>query len=383
MRALIYRIQQLCQRIIPSEAPTKAEITQLVQEADDAYKALLTDDEAITRAQGFVFPPDITAHDMSIFNAVGRDFDKLVQTRTAELAPDRLNEATIRRLVDPDDEDIDRLIDISKGVPVLVAPDFTPNEELIPLRQRYLHLQAPMNKEVYKRYCQGKTIILPTDMLAHIPGAHFSSLHVKMEPEKLRLLADSSNAPPSTHPLNSDSVPEQATKRYGPIVHPTIDDMIIMLDSFIQAHPAEEMELYKVDLASAFSLFSIRTSDVRKLGYPLTDGLMQFELTGSFGNTQWPIVFNVLTKIIRRETNKRIALATNEMYVDDICGVSVASHTTANIETITTYIEDLCGRGAIAANKTARSKAEFEWIGYDVHVTNKVVRMPSRPSASS
>ena len=43
MRALIYRIQLLCQRIIPSEAPTKDEITFLVQEADAAYKALLTD----------------------------------------------------------------------------------------------------------------------------------------------------------------------------------------------------------------------------------------------------------------------------------------------------------------------------------------------------
>ena len=378
MRALIYRIQLLCQRIIPSEAPTKDEITLLVQEADAAYKALLTDEDAITQAQGFVFPPDVTTHDMEIFDRVGRDFDKLVQARIAELAPDRLNEANIRKLVAPDDEDLARLIAISKGVPVIVAPDFTPNEEILPLRQRYLHLQAPMNKEVYKRYRQGKTIILPTDMLTHIPGAHFSSLHVKMEPEKLRLLADSSNAPPTTHPLNSDSVHDQAIDLYGPITHPTIEDMINMLDTFIQAHPLDEVELYKVDLASAFSLFSIKTSDVRKLGYPLTDGLMQFELTGSFGNTQWPIVFNVLTKVIRRETNKRITNAANEMYVDDICGVSTASHTTANIDTITTYIEDLCGKGAIAASKTARSKVELEWIGYDVHVTERVVRMSRR-----
>ena len=378
MRALIYRIQTLCQRIIPSEAPSKEEITHLVHEAETAYKALLTDEAAIEQADNFTFPPDVTNHDMDIFEREGRDFDKLVQARNTELANDRLNEHTIRRLVDPLDEDIDRLIAISKGVPVLVDPAFTPNETPPPLRQRYLHLQAPMNKEVYKRYRQGKTIILPTSMLPHIPRAHFSSLHVKMEPEKLRLLADSSNAPADTHPLNSDSVHEQATARYGPIKHPTIEDMILMLDSFLQAHPNEEVELYKVDLASAFSLFSIQTSDVRKLGYLLTDNLMQFELTGSFGNTQWPIVFNVVTKVIRRETNKRIHHAVNEMYVDDICGVSLASHTKENINTITEYVEDLCGKGAIAANKTISSKVELEWIGYDVHVLERVVRMSRR-----
>jgi hypothetical protein len=378
MRALIYRIQMLCQRIIPSETPTKDEITLLVHAAEDAFKALLTDEAAIDQAQGFTFPPDVTAHDTRIFEATGWDFDALVATRIAELPTDRLNEPTIRRLVDPTDEDIERLIDISKGVPVLVSPDFTPNEDPPALRQRYLHLHAPMNKEVYKRYRQGKTIILPLDLLPKIPRAHFSSLHVKMEPEKLRLLADSSNAPPDTHALNSDSVHAQAIARYGPIKHPTIDEMIIMADVFLQAHAHEEVELYKVDLASAFSLFSIHPRDVRKLGYQLTDNLLQFELTGSFGNTQWPIVFNVITKILRRETNKRLRDGVNEMYVDDICGISTAANVTTNIDMITAYVEELCGRGAIAATKTVHSNTELEWIGYDVHVKERVVRMSRR-----
>ena len=259
---------------------------------------------------------------------------------------------------------------------VVTAPDFVPNKSPPPLRQKYVSLKSPLNKSIYKNYTNGKTIILHRDALPHIPNAHFSLVHCNLEPKKLRLITDSSNAPEGTHPLNSDYVKEQAKVTWGLINPVTIEALVIKMHTFMQANPGETFELFKMDMADAFSLFTMHADDVHLLGFLLTDDLIQFEITGSFGKTDYPYVFNVFTNVVRREGIRRIILAIIEMYVDDVMGISKSGQRlTDNLSILKAFVESVWGKGSISDAKTLRDLRCLDMIGYEVDIIDKTIRM--------
>ena len=376
LRAIAEAVYSLSARLMPDDPPSMVEIQNLWEEATMAAKTLLTLEKATEEAGGFAFPRDIGDSDMQKFRSVGWDFQALVQLRIGELAKDRLNEEAIRANIDPQDPDFARLVSISKGVRVITAPGFEPNQTPPPLRHKYVSLQFPINKSIYKNYVNGKTIILPREALVHIRDAHFSLVHCNLETTKLRLITDSSNAPPGTHPLNSAFVKDEAKRMWGPIDPVSIEELIIKIFLFMLEHEGEDLELFKMDMEAAFSLFTMLHEDVRLLGFGLTDDLMQFEITGSFGKTDYPYVFNVFTKVIRREVMKRLIQAVMDMYVDDIMGISLAGEPlTRNLIIIKTFVESVWGRGSISGTKTFRNKLCLDMLGYEVNIEKRIVRM--------
>jgi len=361
---------------MPDDPLSLDEVHQLWEDATAAERTLLTFEKATEAAEGFQFPSDIAYSDMKKFESVNWDFSALARLRISELAGDRINEATIRANIDPADPDFDNLITISRGVRVVTAPDFVPNNSPPPLRQKYVSLKSPLNKSIYKNYMNGKTIILHRDALPHIPNAHFSLVHCNLEPKKLRLITDSSNAPEGTHPLNSEHVKEQAKITWGLINPVTIEALIIKMDNFMQVNPGEVLELFKMDMADAFSLFTMHADDVHLLGFLLTDNLIQFEITGSFGKTDYPYVFNVFTNVVRREGTRRITSAIIDMYVDDIMGISVSGQRLSdNLSTLKAFVESVWGKGSISDSKTLRDLRHLDMIGYEVDIIDKTVRM--------
>ena len=70
-------------------------------------------------------------------------------------------------------------------------------------------------------------------------------------------------------PINTDATAAEATKYYGQIRHPTIDDIAVMVyDLWIAAKKLdpslrwEDMRIWKLDLKGAYTLLSFRPEDV-------------------------------------------------------------------------------------------------------------------------
>ena len=168
-RRIIYDIQRYCTVI-----HSNREIRVMLDAAYAVERTLLTEKEAIRKADNFSFPKDVTDSDLSKFESVNWDFTALAKLRISELASDRINAEAIRQHIDPQDPDIQRLLDIAAGVRVDTAPGFEPNLRSPPLRNKYLQLRQPINQSMYKNYEAGKTILLPLSTLHRIKGAHFS-----------------------------------------------------------------------------------------------------------------------------------------------------------------------------------------------------------------
>ena len=107
----------------------------------------------------------------------------------------------------------------------------------------------------------------------------------------------------------------------------------------MDANPEEEFAIFKMDMADAFSLFTMHAEDVHLLGFLLTDDIIQFEITGSFGKKDYPYVFNVFTNVVRREATKWVIQAIVDMYVDDVMGCTTTKQLKQNINTIKLFIE--------------------------------------------
>ena len=377
IRNVIFTIEYLCMRIHTS-APTRAEITLMWEAACATETTLLTEVKAIESAGGFEFPLDATRSDMEKFEAVGWDFEALARLRISELPTDRLNEAAIRAHISADDPDFDRLLAISRGVPVDTADDFVPNCVPPPLRRKYVKLHSPLNKSMYKNWQNGKTILLSVEALKYIKGAHFSLVHCNLEDDKLRVITDSSNAPGDTHPLNSLHVKRQAKLRWGLIDPVSIQILIVKIVLFMRDNPGCVFALFKMDMKAAFSLFTMLARDIRLLGFLLTDSIMQFEITGSFGKTDYPYVFNVFTNVVKREAMKRVIRAILDMYVDDIMGICVGECLEQNLAIIKDFIESVWGKGSVADDKTFTSTETLVLIGYDVDIVEQRVRMSKK-----
>ena len=376
LRIIAEAVRELSLRLLPDDPLSIDEVHQLWEEATAAERSLLTLEKATEAAEGFQFPSDIAYSDMKKFESVGWDFNALARLRISELACDRINETAIRAHIDPADPDFDNLISISQGVRVVTAPDFVPNKIPPPLRQKYVSLQSPLNKSIYKNYTSGKTIILPRDALVHILDPHFSLVHCNLEPNKLRVITDSSNAPEGTHPLNSEYVKALARLMWGLIDPVTIEALVIKLDIFMEEHVGMPFEVFKMDMANAFSLFTMHADDVHLLGFLLTDDLIQFEITGSFGKTDYPYVFNVFTNVVRREGARRIIQAIIDMYVDDVMGISIAGERlTENLRILKEFVENVWGKGSISDSKTLRDERRLDMLGYEVDIIEKTVRM--------
>jgi hypothetical protein len=144
----------------------------------------------------------------------------------------------------------------------------------------------------------------------------------------------------------------------------------------MQANPGAKFELFKMDMADAFSLFTMHADDIHLFGFLLTDDLIQFEITGSFGKTDYPYVFNVFTNVVRREASRRVLQAVLDMYVDDIMGISIAGDClTTNLHIIKTFVENVWGCGSISDSKTLRDSETLDMLGYELNIIDRVVRM--------
>lgn len=82
------------------------------------------------------------------------------------------------------------------------------------MRNKYVRVASAVNKLAYEQYEKGNVLILPTEIVKQIPGAHFSSTHwVKQFFKEMgRMLADATNG---DSPLNESEAKSIIDEVFG------------------------------------------------------------------------------------------------------------------------------------------------------------------------
>jgi hypothetical protein len=363
---------------------------------DAAYRLMdlqYTIDEAIkwgeeVFAEG-IPPATVDRHEQELRD-VGGDFDALVAARLAALRPARLNHDRVARL-SQDNPERDKMLDLADGIEVVTPPGHYTNgglpEQRPPLRKLYQRAHKAVDRLFYDLVEAGLAILLWAPTAFAIPGLHLSPAHWAPKAGKRhgRPLIDSTDASskfPLTR-LNGDSVAEWADQYYGPVRHPTIVDIVLMIWAFHTAHPEltwDEIALIKIDLKGAFTLMSYKPPFCKLFGVELVGGIVIVFLCGLFGWSATPAAFQVITRALLHEFNQRLFHRKRDgeavSYVDDSIFVTRTAAVSATVHGATDLIEDLLGQGSVAHEKTdttERLGAErcIEAIGYSLDMAHQ------------
>ena len=356
----------------PGGSPaSKAGIEELIAEAVEAARNDFGVDAANEWAEGYTFPPEFIASDVRCLRAAQLDFRKMVERRLKILSKDRLSQTSVKTL-SPDNPESALMTDLAEGMRVAIPEGFAPNglQPRSPLRASYETVSCAVNKMLGAVIEQRLAFILPLELAqAHVPDLHLCKAHWTTKKGKAsgRPLGDLSNVDGT--PLNTDATADAATAYYGPIMHPTIEDISVMVDRFWKEASArdpslryKDLRLWKMDLKGAYTLLSFRAEYVGLFGMLLTDDLVYLQLAGIFGWSGTPAAFQVVTRAIAWELRSRLQSRT-VMYVDDIIGIGFEKDIAADLALTRHICTALLGSTAVADDKTEVSR-RLDVIGY-------------------
>ena len=139
--------------------------------------------EALKWAKDFVLDYGIMEQDEADLQRHGGDFIALVQERLAGLSANRISEDRILQSISANNPEIDKLLALARGVPVLTAEGFVPNglpvEEPLPrLTSSYVRVASAVNRLLAESVLsKGLGILVPKDVArAAVPDLHVSYL---------------------------------------------------------------------------------------------------------------------------------------------------------------------------------------------------------------
>ena len=192
-------------------------------------------------------PPQALASDAALFRQCNMDFLTMCMHKQSLLASNRLSLDRLHFIFASDGlrvpgfnpHDFNILCEFAvNSITPPVSPNFRPQSQNIPpLRDRYILLQHPINRLLYKQYTDGTMILLSLQDAKTIPGVHFSPQHhadSKGKPEG-RVIGDlSGQHDPMYTPLNGSAVDKDALRavislQWGEIKHPTVDQLVLMV----------------------------------------------------------------------------------------------------------------------------------------------------------
>jgi hypothetical protein len=207
---------------------------------------------------------------------------------------------------------------------------------------------------------------LPKDVaLRYVPGLHLGTAH--WAPKALGTKKGKASGRPIGDlsfvegiPLNSKQATAAAEAHYGKIEHPTITDIIRMINEYWEGVLSREPEarwqdvrILKMDLRWAYTLLSFAPEDVPLFAMELSDNLVYLEFVGIFGWSCTPVAFQVITKALKYELAGALH-STTQMYVDDVIGVCMASHLDEDLATCAGISTRLLGPDTVTEDTTER-----------------------------
>ena len=375
------RVTQIVQwiwELYPQNIHDNLRVSGLVIEAYHVADENFGISEAVAWADGFVWPPDISHRDEERLRLANGNLSLAVCGIRDTHRDDRLSHKRISDWIADTDDDAARLHDLADGMRVFLDENFRPNQEPPPLRSMYLRAAPAVNKLLLEWWEEDLAMIVKTDTLRSLPEVHFSPAHwtTKAGKREGRVLFDSSDD--SKNPcLNSESAREQLRTHYGDIVHPTLDDFVLMILDVEDDHPQSlhELCLWKWDLRKAFTLLDFRTQDCRLLACELTGDLSLIYHTGLFGWTGTPFAFQVVSRALHRELLRRGVRQL--VYVDDIGGICEKGAVGQQRSVVRAVAEGLLGPKALAMNKWETGR-RVDYIGWEIDLDNRRVTLKRR-----
>ena len=390
-------------RIYFDESVSRVAVRELAVAAYTTLDENFAEEEARAWGDGFEIPSDVVAHDEALLKANGNDYLRMAEQRFQLLRPDRLNEARVLEVLSADNPERDKMLSLAAGMEVPLPDGFKPNGKLNylsgetvstynasdpePLRTRYQQTASAVNKQLFKLWGLGLAFILtaPT-VFWMVKGDHkmVASWAAKAATEAGRVLMDPTHTKvKGGSSMNGPEVKEKCKSLLGPIGHPDIWMLIIMIMTFFSRAKKkdpevkwEDLRLWKMDLRAAFTLLSVAPKNTPLFTMNLTGGLVILVLCGLFGWTGTPFAFQVVTRAILYEL-LAVTLGALLMYVDDIMGVCFEKDLAAEQHSAFDLCTRLLGPRAIAEDKT-ESGRKLVWIGYLVDLDKQLVNLSPR-----
>ena len=357
-----------------------ADLRLLLNEAAEAARNDLDEASANAWAGGYVFPQEYVESDTRCLRAAQLDFVTMVRRRLKTLAPNRLSKERVNRLR-ADNPEKTLMFDLAEGMRVPLPEGFTPNGLLprTPLRPTYESVSTAVNRMLGDLVEQKLAFLIPLELAQrHVPRLHLCKAHWTRKKGKAsgRPLGDLSYVDGT--PLNTDATAEAATAYYGHILHPTIEDIAVMIHDFWVNALAQDpdasylaLRIWKMDLKGAYTLLSFRPEDAGLFGMLLTGDVVYFQIAGIFGWSGTPAAFQVVTRAIAWELRHALKSSTL-MYVDDIIGVCLEQDLPSDLQRTRSICTDLLGSGAVADDKT-ESGRRMDVIGYTIDLDTQRV----------
>jgi hypothetical protein len=348
-------------------------IRNLLSEAWQLSSVTFNIDDAVKWADGFRFPKDVCDRDSKDLQKYG-SIQNLCDARHQTVQQKKLNlkrvEDTVTQLrassfnASQDKERAKQIAEFGMSIPT--ARGFKPCNTPPPLRNKYLRVQSAVNKIIFSMYEKGHTVLLlPTAEAKKIPGIHFSATHwtTKKNKSSGRILGDQSNDPNNNNLNDSDKEAQSEVKKmWGNILHPTLQDLAVMINNQAQRHGWSNIMLWKMDLQGAFSLLRINPIDVPKFAFELTDDITLIHTAGMFGWTGTPFAFSVFSRLLEGCIQHDISGGI-KIYVDDLCGCSALQHNQADQVKAANICTDLLGDEALAVDKHEQGR-RLDMIGW-------------------
>ena len=360
---------------LPAEA-LRSLIQEAVRVSDENYGV----QAAIAWAEGYEFPQEMLDSDLRCFRAAQLDFKTMVRRRLQLLSKDRLNKERVAAL-SPDNPERLLMFDLAEGMRVPRPEGFVPNGKEVggALRETYVKVHTAVNRLLGDVVQQRLAFILPKPMaVAYIDNLHLASAHWTPKKGKPsgRPIGDMTYV--TGTPLNTPEATAAAEETYGPIKHPTIEDIAGMVLKFWEktkkSNPAakwEDLRLWKMDLKGAYTLLSFRPEDAGLFGMELSGDLVYLQIVGIFGWSCTPAAFQVVTRALKWELSKALQ-SLIDMYCDDMLGICLVQDLMNDLRLARAICVSLLGPAAVADDKT-ESGTRVEVIGYIIDLATQRV----------
>lgn len=342
--------------------------------------------EALAWANSFKFPTNILEFYQNLFIHYNFNLHDLIVHVKNQISSTRISSESVQSALSPDNPDVGLVLQLVRGMPILHDPEFKHNgPDAIPkLSATYRRLSPTVNKILYEDFIDKKlAFILPKHLVVeHVSQFHLSKLSwtTKVGKTKGRPLLDCSAG---VHPINSLHTKLECDKQWGPINHPTISCLVKMIINFWNDVKMsndnvkwEDLTLWKLDLKGAFTLLSFEDSAVKFMSAEMSGDLIIFFICGVFGWTGTPSCFNVMSRVLKFEINKRIKGVIN-IYVDDAFGVSLKHEVDHDVEIASNFCKALFQSDCIEDSKTIINR-RVDVIGYTIDLDLKLVSVTTK-----
>jgi hypothetical protein len=297
-------VQEILGSIVHYFAPTedaeeKQAIIDLIIESVINCDLNYGEKAAIEWGDGWKWKQEQIDTDMELFMQSGMDIKVMAANRLKALKSDRLNPQRVDSLR-ADNPERARLLGLCDGMVVPKPEGFIPNGATSKkgLHKVYKRVHSAVDKRLGDLHSQQLGFVL-TEQISREAIVHHRMLS-KWAPKKGkkcgRNIGDLSYGEKPY--LNGKWAKNAAAAMWGPIEHPTIEDIAAMIldlwEEILTGQPDaswSDLVMWKMDLKGAYTLVDVHPDEVGMFAQEMMDGLMYYHLCGVFGWSCTPAAF--------------------------------------------------------------------------------------------